>query len=133
LNIVAVTVSKFLPLKIKNSLLGLTGINIGKGVSIGFGAVIDVIVPEKIEIGENSTIGYGATILAHEATQDKLRMGKVEIGRNVLIGANTTVLPGVKIGDNATISANSLVNQDVEEGEFVGGVPIETIEKEESS
>jgi acetyltransferase-like isoleucine patch superfamily enzyme len=85
-----------------------------------------------IEIGRNTTIGYGATILAHEATQKEFRTGKVEIGEDVLIGANTTVLPGVKIGDNATISANSLINRDVKEGEFVGGVPVEKIERDNS-
>jgi acetyltransferase-like isoleucine patch superfamily enzyme len=42
----------------------------------------------------------------------------------VTIGANTTILPGVVIGDGATVSAMSLVNRDVPPGAFVGGVPV---------
>jgi len=42
----------------------------------------------------------------------------------VVIAANVTVLPGVVIGDGATISAMSLVNKDVPAGAVVGGVPI---------
>lgn len=133
LNIVIITIAKFLPLTVKNKFLRLTGMKVGKGASIALGSMFDVIVPEKIEIGERTTIGYGTTVLAHEATQDEFKTGKVEIGDNVLIGANSTVLAGVKIGDNATISAHSLVNRDVEKGEFVGGVPIETIEKEDET
>jgi acetyltransferase-like isoleucine patch superfamily enzyme len=47
----------------------------------------------------------------------------VVIGRDVVIGANCTILPGVVIGDGATVSAHSLVNHDVAPGSVVGGVP----------
>jgi acetyltransferase-like isoleucine patch superfamily enzyme len=57
------------------------------------------------------------------------RTGKVIIGKNVLIGANATILPGVTIGDNAVISAGSLVNHNVPAGAFVGGVPAKIIER----
>ena len=43
------------------------------------------------------------------------------------IGANVTVLPGVVIGDGATVSACSLVNKDVAENSFVGGIPIKPL------
>lgn len=128
-NILILTAAKFLPLKLKNVLLRIAGVKLGRDTSVGFGAVFDIIFPELIEVGENTTIGYGATILAHEATQDEFRTGNVEIGKNVLIGANTTVLPGVKIGDGATVSANSLVNSDVEKDGFVGGVPAENLDR----
>jgi len=42
----------------------------------------------------------------------------------VTIGANCIILPGVIIGEGATVSAMSLVNRDVPAGSFVGGVPI---------
>ncbi len=45
-----------------------------------------------------------------------------------MIGANCLILPGVEVGDNATVSAFSLVNKDVEKESFVGGVPIRVIE-----
>lgn len=129
-NTMVLTLSKFLPLKLKNTVLRFLGVKIGEKAAVGLGVQLDIFFPGKISIGDNTTVGYGTTILAHETTQDEFRTGEVEIGDNVLIGANSTVLPGVKIGKGATVSANSLVNRDVEEDEFVGGVPAERIEEE---
>ena len=60
-----------------------------------------------------------------------LGMSKIEVViwdlGNVLIGSNTTILPGVVIGDNSKISAMSLVNKDVEANSFYGGIPIRKI------
>ncbi len=44
-----------------------------------------------------------------------------------MIGANTTILPGVKIGDGAIVSAGTLVHKDVPSGAFVGGNPMRVI------
>ncbi len=130
-NTVLIVLARYTPLKLKNALLRLAGVDVGAHVSIGLDATFDVFRPDMISIGANTTIGYNATVLAHETTQDEFRVGRVDIGENVLIGANTTVLPGVVIGDGATVSANSLVNRDVEEGEFVGGVPVRNLSPED--
>jgi acetyltransferase-like isoleucine patch superfamily enzyme len=44
-----------------------------------------------------------------------------------MIGANCTILPGVVIGDGASVAAGSLVNRDVPAGAVVAGVPIQLI------
>ena len=44
-----------------------------------------------------------------------------------MIGANTTILPGITIGNDAIVSAATLVNKDVPEGCFVGGNPMRII------
>lgn len=120
-----------LPFQMKNRFVRWAGVDLGKNVYIGFKAYMDVLHPDKISIGENTIIGGRTIISAHEATQDEYRTGNVEIGKNVLVGANSLILPGVEIGDNAEIAAFSLVNRDVKEGEFVGGVPIKNLEKTE--
>src|SRR5699024_10346262 len=70
---------------------------------------------------------YNTTILAHEYLIEEYRLGEVRIGSNVLIGANTTILPGVTIGDGAIVSAAALINKDVPAGAFVGGNPAKVI------
>ncbi len=123
-NILLTSIAKILPMKTKNSLLRKIGLDIGEDVAIAFGVQVDIFYPERISIGSESVIGYGTTILTHETTTERFSIGEVRIGEEVLIGANTTILPGVEIGDGAVVSANSLVNRDVKPGEEVEGVPI---------
>lgn len=123
-NFLLIEFCKYMPsMGVKRALLRLMGMKIGKDTSIALGVQFDIFFPENIEIGENTIIGYGATILSHEFLVKGLKTGPVKIGSNVLVGANSTVLAGVQIGDGATVSSMSLVNQDVRVGDFVGGVP----------
>ncbi|MDI6897617.1 acyltransferase [Methanocella conradii] len=130
-NFLLLQVVRYSPsLQLKIDCMRLMGVKVGERVSMALEATVDIFFPELIEIGENSIIGYRATILAHEYLIDRYRTGRVVIGKNVLVGANSTILPGVTIGDGAVISACSLVNRDVPAGAFVGGVPAKIIERE---
>ena len=100
---------------------------IGEHSSFALMVMPDVMFPEKITVGKNSVIGYNTTILAHEYLIKEYRLGEVVIGDEVLIGANSTILPGVTIGDGAVISAATLVNKDVPPGVFAGGNPMKII------
>ncbi|MDN5347520.1 MAG: heptaprenylglycerol acetyltransferase [Clostridia bacterium] len=99
------------------------GVKIGAGASIGAMVMLDFLRPDLITIGEESIIGYNATILCHEFLPHEFRLGRVEIGSWVLIGANATILPGVRIGDGAIVGAGAVVTKDVPPGARVGGVP----------
>ncbi len=119
--------SKYFPsMTVKRMLSRAMGMKIGKDVAIA-PSILDPIFPELIEIGDNSTVGWDVMILTHEFFSNKLRKGKVKIGKNTTIGARTLVLPGVSIGNDVIVSANSLVNKDVADGKTVGGVPIRNI------
>ncbi|MEM2974095.1 MAG: acyltransferase [Candidatus Micrarchaeia archaeon] len=123
-NFAVIELAKILPsLRLKRWLLAAIGMKIGRNAAVGLGVQFDIFFPELIELGENCIVGYGATLLTHEFLIKELRIGKVVIGKNALVGANSTILPGVRIGENAVISACSLVNRDVPGGAFVCGVP----------
>ncbi len=131
-NFIVIYTCRFLPsLALKRMLLRLTGMRVGRNVSIGLGAMFDIFFPELIEIGDNSIIGYNAAILAHEFLINEWRRGRVKVGKNVMIGARSLVLPGVEIGDGATIAACSLVNRDIPPGAFAGGVPVRVLRGED--
>lgn len=100
---------------------------VGRDVSIGLMAMFDIFFPQLISIGDNSIIGYNATVLTHEFLIGEYCKGPVEIGSNVLIGSNVTILPGVRIGDGAVVGAGSLVNTDIPPDALAAGVPAKII------
>ncbi|KMY51793.1 acyltransferase [Peribacillus loiseleuriae] len=100
---------------------------VGDQTSFALMVMLDCMFPEKITVGRNTVIGYNTTILAHEYLIKEYRLGEVVIGNEVLIGANSTILPGVVIGDGAIVSAGTLVHKDVPAGAFVGGNPMRII------
>lgn len=128
-NFIVIQVARYTPfLRVKNWLYRtFLRMKVGHQTSFALMVMPDIMFPEKITVGNNSIIGYNTTILAHEYLIEEYRIGEVIIGDNVLIGANTTILPGVTIGDNAIVSAASLVHKNVPAGAFVGGNPMKVI------
>ena len=55
--------------------------------------------------------------------------GDTEIGNDVWIGQDTTIMPGVQIGDGAIIATKAVVTKDVEPYTIVGGNPAKPIKK----
>ncbi|MFB6220892.1 MAG: DapH/DapD/GlmU-related protein [Halolamina sp.] len=118
-------------LRLKNWLLARLGVDCGSGVSWGLEATPDVFWPERITLGDNAIVGYDATLLCHEFLQEEYRVGDVRIGERAMVGAGAIILPGVEVGAEAQVAANSLVVEDVPPGETVAGVPAEPLERSE--
>ena len=110
-------------LVLKRFLLRRLGVTIGSGVAFGLESTPDVFWPELITVEDDVIIGYDATILCHEFLRDEYRTGEVTIREGAMIGAGAIILPGVEIGENAQVAANSLVTEDVPADTTVVGVP----------
>lgn len=98
--------------------------NVHKHAAVGLEVTLDIFYPHLITIEEDVVVGYNTTILCHEYMAAKYRVGPVVLKRRATIGANTTLLPGIVVGEGATVSAMSLVNRDIPAGELWGGVPV---------
>ena len=88
----------------------------------------------KIELSENVYVGCNVifSCVSHEIGNSEKRAGRniyksIFVGKGTWIGANSTILPGVKIGEGAVIAAGAVVNKDVEKNCMYGGVPAKLI------
>lgn len=123
-NFIIIQICRYAPsLKVKNFLYRSLGVKVGKNVSFGLMAMVDIFFPQLITIGDNSILGYNCTVLCHEFLIREYRTGPVVIGKDVMIGANATILPGISIGDGAIVGAGAVVTEDVAPYTAVFGVP----------
>ena len=116
-------------LRLKNWLYRRLGMTVGPRVAWGLEATPDVFWPDLITVEADAIIGYDATLLCHEFLQNELRTGPVVVGERAMVGAGAIVLPGVTIGPDARVAANSLVTDDVAAGATVAGVPARPVER----
>lgn len=128
LNYAVIVVCRISPsLRLKNWLLRRLGVDIGTGVVWALESMPDTFWPELITVEDDAIVGYQATILCHEFLQSEYRTGEVVVGERAMVGAGAIVLPGVEIGADAQVAANSLVAEDVPPETTVAGVPAERV------
>lgn len=129
INYAVILVCRISPsLSLKRWLLRRLGVTIGSHVAFGLESTPDVFWPELITLEDDVVVGYDATILCHEFLRDEYRTGPVVVREGAMIGAGAIVLPGVEVGEDAQVAANSLVTEDVPPGTTVAGVPATTVD-----
>jgi acetyltransferase-like isoleucine patch superfamily enzyme len=122
----------FLPWKkLRTFFHRLKGVTIGKNVEIGYMVLIDNRRPELITIEDEVTITSMCVVIAHDLSrkynEGKEIIGKVLLKKGAFIGMNSTIMPGVTIGEGAIVAAGSVVTKDVESFTVYGGVPAKKI------
>jgi maltose O-acetyltransferase len=107
------------------------GLVVGKRFYRGPGVIIDRSHFWQIHIGDNVTLAPRVHILAHDSSTFNFlgytRIGNVNIGNTVFVGASTVILPGVTIGDNVVIGANSTVSRDIPSNSVAVGSPARVV------
>ena len=115
----------------------LTGnITIGNNIHIAchcfFAGTDGIILGDYFQFAPRTTIltasdDYSGGSLVGPQIPDKfkprLKRGKVIIGRHALIGINSTVMPGVTIGEGVSVGAYSFINKDLEAWGMYAGIP----------
>ena len=101
-------------------------------VTIGFGCILfpSVVIDTKCIIEDHVTVYFGSTV-GHDASvgrasvlQPGSKVGSASVlGRGVTMSTNSCTLPGIRLGEFATVGASSLAVRDVPSGTTVLGVP----------
>ena len=117
-------------------LYGEGKIEIGNNSYVGRHSSIQSSKNCSVKIGKNCKIGPFFCIWTESSKVDydynfcdkiESKVGDIFISDAVWIGANVVISPGVTIGENSIIGANSLVTKDVPPYAIVGGVPAKVL------
>lgn len=110
-------------------------LTIGGRTSVWYGTVISA--RHEISIGSNCAISWNCTILDNDMHELQWLPGDerpakgnyVRIADHVWIGANSIILKGVTIGENAVVAAGSIVTRDVPPNTLVAGAPAKIVKQ----
>ena len=130
----------FLPRKLRPAILRRIGCHVGKNAFIGDYVRVDLQHANMIYIGEYAHITSGCRLLCHQRDLKNYRVGdnaalcgyrkgEIHIGKGVMIGMESTIMPGVTIGDGAIIGAGSIVVKDVPAWTVAMGVPAKVVKE----
>jgi len=98
-------------------------LEIGRNVDVGAFTLIQAA--EGVILEDDVQIGGGCKIYSVDTIEDT--RGQVVVRRGARVGANSVILPGVTIGEEAVVGALSLVKTDIPAREVWGGVPAHKI------
>lgn len=103
----------------------LTGMKIGRGGFIGQNGFLEDLHSENVLLEDDATISFGVTIVAHGPKRNLTRPEDkmVILRRGAYVGAACVLIPGVEIGEKATVGAGSVVTKSVPAGAVVAGAP----------
>ena len=98
-------------------------VTIGDNVTIKSGVQLwdGITIEDDVFLGPNVT--FTNDLVPRSRVIDKSNFKKTIVKKGASIGANTTVLPGVKIGKYALIGAGSLINKNVPNNTLWYGKP----------
>lgn len=88
----------------------------------------------SVEIGEGTIWAPNVCIRTGNhglINRDEHICESIVIGKNCWLGFGAVILPGVVLGDNVTVGANSVVTKSFEANVVIGGIPAKVIKQVE--
>ncbi len=115
----------------------LVKLEIRAGAGIGMGSTIaaaeSVVIGERVMLARNVYIADHAhayqNVSVPIADQGLDTIKPVSIGRGTWLGQNAVVLPGVSIGENCVVGANSVVNRSIADFSVAVGAPAQVVKR----
>ncbi len=124
--IAPISCSKIMPPPFTSLWYRFLGAHIGKNSFPSHSYIAD---PHFVTLGDEVTMGYNSALTPHIMMGDTLEHGRIEIGNRVTIGVNALIYGHTKIGDGALVLANSSVvpGTRIGENEMWGGNPAKKV------
>jgi acetyltransferase-like isoleucine patch superfamily enzyme len=110
----------------------MRGVGMGRRVHIAPDVIIETAYPQWVSIGNNVQLGTRCMVLAHMHTLPPPNSAlknyvSVQIEDDVYIGPGAIILPNVRIGCGAVVTAGSVVSRSVPPGIMVQGNPAQPV------
>jgi acetyltransferase-like isoleucine patch superfamily enzyme len=123
------------------TIIGTRNVVIGNNVIIPGGTILGnypgdknsmIYIEDDVLLGPNVAI-YSSTH-KYENTSIPIKnqgykVAETRLKKGCWIGINVVIMPGVTIGRNSVVAANSIVNKDVPDFTVVGGIPAKIIKQ----
>jgi acetyltransferase-like isoleucine patch superfamily enzyme len=105
-------------------------ISIIKSFAVSGGCYFEIFDQTTLKIGAGTI--WANNVCIQTGNHDSLDRSKhiikdVTIGKNCWLGTGVTILPGVMLGDNVTVGANSVVTKSFPDNCVIAGVPARII------
>ena len=116
----------------KNIIYNKKSMSIKNSFALSGGCYFGIADGSTLEIGENTIWAWNVNIqtVNHDfLDREKYVLKSIKIGKNCWIGGNVSILPGVELGDNVTVGANSVVTKSFPSNVVIAGVPAKIIKE----